>query len=107
MSTVRLLPPVGTTMPSQIHFGTTVVRPNGERELQIDSAYADSFIRGGWRLSDGVYTFAALPTPIPEMKGLRAFISDGAASPVFGAAAAGGGSKLTPVFCDGSSWWNG
>jgi hypothetical protein len=38
---------------------------------------------------------------------MRTFISDGPATPVFGDAAAGGGTKFTPVYCDGVGWFFG
>lgn len=48
------------------------------------------------------FTFATLPA-----SGGRAAISDGAAVPVWAAAAAGGGTTYTPVFWNGASWRNG
>jgi hypothetical protein len=52
------------------------------------------------------YTFATLPAANAARQGDRTFIVDGAAAPVFGAAAAGGGVVVTPVFCDGVAWIN-
>lgn len=52
------------------------------------------------------YTFATLPAAATN-KGVLAVISDGAASPVFSAAAAGGGSLNTAVYSDGTTWRNG
>jgi hypothetical protein len=54
-----------------------------------------------------VSTFSALPAANAALKGARATISDSAASPVFSAAAAGGGSLCVPVYCDGVIWRNG
>jgi len=51
--------------------------------------------------------FGSLPTCDVGKKGAHQFISDGAASPVFSANAAGGGSLFTPVYCDGNNWKNG
>lgn len=51
----------------------------------------------------GGYTFATLPTPT---QGMRTFITDGAALPVYMANAAGGGSTVTPVFYNGTNWIN-
>jgi len=51
----------------------------------------------------GGYTFANLPTPTT---GMRAYITDGAAIPVYMANAAGGGSTVTPVFYNGTNWIN-
>jgi len=56
--------------------------------------------------ASGEYTHAALPSPAAA-KGMRTFISDGPATPVFGDAAAGGGTKFVPVYCDGAGWFFG
>jgi len=50
------------------------------------------------------YTFATLPTPT---QGDTAFITDGAAVPIFMANAAGGGTTVTKVFYNGTNWING
>jgi len=39
-------------------------------------------------------------------RGAYSFITDGAASPVYMATMAGGGSTVTPVFCNGTNWVN-
>jgi len=52
-------------------------------------------------------TFATLPACTASLKGAHQFITDGAASPSFAAAAAGGGSLFLPVYCDGTIWRNG
>lgn len=52
------------------------------------------------------YTFATLPAAASS-SGMRTFISDGAATPTFTAAAAGGGTLFTPVYSDGTTWRNG
>lgn len=49
------------------------------------------------------YTFATLPT---GSIGDKVYITDGAASPVFRANAAGGGSTVTEVFFNGTAWIN-
>ncbi len=54
-------------------------------------------------IQTGGYTFATLPTP---SQGMRTFITDGAAIPIFMANAAGGGSTVTPVFYNGTNWIN-
>lgn len=54
-------------------------------------------------IQTGGYTFATLPTPAT---GMRAYITDGAAVPIYMANAAGGGSTVTPVFYNGSNWIN-
>lgn len=55
----------------------------------------------------GAVAFASLPSAATAGVGARHMISDGAASPVFSAAAAGGGSLATPVYSDGTTWRNG
>jgi hypothetical protein len=55
-------------------------------------------------IQTGGYTFANLPSPATQ--GMRAYITDGAASPVYMANAAGGGSTVTPVFYNGTNWIN-
>ncbi|PWT78227.1 MAG: hypothetical protein C5B60_01565 [Chloroflexi bacterium] len=57
-------------------------------------------------LPANTYTFATLPSAAAN-KGMLAIISDGAAAPVFSAAAAGGGSLSTAVYSDGTTWRNG
>lgn len=52
------------------------------------------------------YTHATLPAAASN-KGMRTFITDGPATPVFGDASAGGGTKFCPVYCDGTSWFFG
>jgi hypothetical protein len=49
------------------------------------------------------YTFATLPA---GTQGDKAFITDGAALPIFRANAAGGGSTVTEVFYNGTNWIN-
>jgi hypothetical protein len=51
----------------------------------------------------GGYTFATLPTPT---QGMRTFITDGAALPIYMANAAGGSNVVTPVFYNGTNWIN-
>jgi len=51
-------------------------------------------------------TVALLPAAT-TYKGARTFITDGAAVPVFGAVAVGGGALFLPVFSDGTNWRNG
>jgi len=52
----------------------------------------------------GGYTFANLPSPATQ--GMRTFITDGAALPIFMANAAGGSNVVTPVFYNGTNWIN-
>jgi hypothetical protein len=52
-----------------------------------------------------VYTFGTLPAAGTQSR--FASISDGAAAPVWGAVAAGGGAVYTPVYDDGANWRNG
>jgi hypothetical protein len=55
-------------------------------------------------IKTGGYLFANLPTS--PTTGMRAYITDGAASPVYMDNAAGGGTTVTPVFYDGTNWIN-
>jgi hypothetical protein len=60
-------------------------------------------IKSSGTIQTGGYTFATLPTPTT---GMRAYITDGAASPAYMDNAAGGGTTVTPVFYDGTNWIN-
>jgi hypothetical protein len=69
----------------------------------LDAALTCSDLTASGSIKTGGYTFATLPTPTT---GMRAYITDGAAIPVFMANAAGGGSTVTPVFYNGTNWIN-
>lgn len=69
----------------------------------LDAALTCSDLTASGTVKTGGYTFATLPTPTT---GMRAYITDGAASPVYMANAAGGGSTVTPVFYNGTNWIN-
>lgn len=58
-------------------------------------------------LCQGSQTVATLPAAAAGNKGMRTFITDGAAAPVFGAVVTGGGALFLPVFSDGAAWRNG
>jgi hypothetical protein len=58
-------------------------------------------IKASATVQTGGYTFATLPTP---SQGMRTFITDGAAIPIFMANASGGGPTVAPVFYNGSNW---
>jgi hypothetical protein len=60
-------------------------------------------IKASGTVQTGGYTFDTLPTPTT---GMRAYITDGAALPLYMANAAGGGSTVTPVFYNGTNWIN-
>jgi len=71
-------------------------------------AGATNLLVAGRIVSGGVvrlkgYTFATLPA---GTQGDKAFITDGAALPIFRANAAGGGSTVTEVFYNGTAWIN-
>lgn len=71
-------------------------------------AGATNLLVAGRIVSGGVvrlkgYTFATLPA---GTQGDKAFITDGAAVPLYRANAAGGGSTVTEVFYDGTNWIN-
>jgi hypothetical protein len=61
-------------------------------------------IKASGTIQTGGYAFADLPTS--PTTGMRAYITDGAALPLYMANAAGGGSTVTPVFYDGTNWIN-
>jgi len=67
---------------------------------------ANSVIDANRLLRRRVYTFATLPAAA-GIAGAMAHISDGAAAPVWNAAAAGGGAVSTPVFSNNVAWNNG
>lgn len=69
--------------------------------LIIDGVTGRSTFNGPAKLRG--YTFATLPT---GSIGDKAYITDGAAVPIYRANAAGGGSTVTEVFYDGSNWIN-
>jgi hypothetical protein len=69
----------------------------------LDAALTCSNLTASGTVQTGGYTFDTLPTPTT---GMRAYITDGATSPVFMANAAGGGSTVTPVFYNGANWIN-
>lgn len=47
---------------------------------------------------------ASLPAATAGNKGMKQFVTDGAAVPVFSAAPTGGGSLFLPVYSDGTTW---
>jgi hypothetical protein len=77
----------------------TVINPSS---ALVDFGAANLTASG--TIKTGGYAFADLPTS--PTTGMRAYITDGAASPVYMANAAGGGSTVTPVFYNGSNWIN-
>jgi hypothetical protein len=85
---------VTTALKGNVGIGTT------SPASKLDVAGA---IKASGTIQTGGYTFATLPTPTT---GMRAYITDGAAIPVFMANAAGGGSTVTPVFYNGTNWIN-
>lgn len=85
-----------------------LVRVIGLYFSQLDSFtpnQADSYTaRYYYIVNPGIV--ADLPTAA-DFKGARTFVTDGAAVPIFGAVAAGGGTLFLPVFSDGVDWRNG
>ena len=59
---------------------------------------------GGMGLSAG--TVSSLPSCAAGTKGIMMYVTDAAASPVYGVTATGGGSVVEPVFCNGTNWTN-
>lgn len=102
----------GWTLTSAKHLlpdGTTNTRDLGQTTSRIRNLYVGTLIDCAGNINaigtvqTGGYTFATLPTPVT---GMRAYITNGAPSPVYMANAAGGGSTVTPVFYNGTNWVN-
>jgi hypothetical protein len=91
----------GSNYGSGISFETTANGGTTRSEKMRLSNGGNLTVTG--TIKTGGYTFATLPTPT---QGMRTFITDGAAIPVFMANAAGGGSTVTPVFYNGTNWIN-
>jgi hypothetical protein len=86
---------VTTALKGNVGIGTT----SPAQKLDVVGS-----IKASGTVQTGGYTFANLPTS--PTTGMRAYITDGAASPVYMANAAGGGSTVTPVFYNGTNWIN-
>lgn len=91
--------------------GTTYIqlRPDGAGSLSVrlaDNSADAALVASTVRLTAST-TVAALPSAAAGNTGMRRFVSDGAAVPVFGAIAVGGGALFLPVFSDGTNWRNG
>jgi hypothetical protein len=86
---------INRTGAGQFAFGTT--SGGSQASVTLTNLTASGTIRTGG------YTFATLPTPT---QGMRTFITDGAALPVYMANAAGGSTVVTPVFYNGTNWIN-
>jgi hypothetical protein len=92
---------------------STFTRSTGAVSFENSVNASAGFLVGGSAVVDSnrgvrrrTYTFATLPSQ-PYGAGYMFEISDGAATPTWGAAAAGGGSTQTPVRSTGSAWVNG
>ncbi len=55
-------------------------------------------------LAGAVPTYTVAGLPAAGTRSRRAWVSDAAASPVFGAAPTGGGTLFVPVYDDGTTW---
>jgi uncharacterized membrane protein YjjP (DUF1212 family) len=109
MPTINQLPLI-----TQLSFGDNLVLwvPNQGDSRRASITTFVSFIETGFTnivcqtVKTTPVTFANLPTAATAGAGARAFISDGT-SGTFGAAAAGGGSAVVPVWSNGTSWYVG
>ncbi len=85
-----------------------VIIATGEGTIRVD--YNET-AAGAWTFAAPIMTplfvYATLPSCTALVKGARSMITDGSAPPTFAAVAAGGGSLMTPVYCDGITWRNG
>jgi hypothetical protein len=70
----------------------------------LDAALTCSSLSASGTVQTGGYLFANLPSPATQ--GMRAYITNGAAVPIYMADAAGGGTTVTPVFYNGTNWIN-
>lgn len=102
--------PSSTTMTGRMMFNLTnsgITRTEVAR-LEVATGFsmfgANPVIDQNRHFRRRSYTFATLPAA--SVLG-SAQISDGAAAPIWSAAAAGGGTLLTPVYTDGTTWRNG
>ncbi len=75
---------------------------------QLDFGYTNA---DAWTFAAPIITpsfpYTRLPSCTSAIKGARLMITDGAATPTFTGMVAGGGTLMTPVYCDGTSWRNG
>lgn len=90
----------------QIKLDTTNQETLDRALHHIDKMFGELY---GSPKNNGTYsqTVANLPAASAANKGMRTTITDGAATPVFGAVVAGSGSLILPVFSDGTNWRNG
>ena len=86
----------------------TGVSRNAAGVLEVNNGTAGTFRDLYARnVRTAAVTFGTLTAAASAGAGARSFITDGAASPVFSSAAAGGGTLGTPVYSDGTIWRNG
>jgi hypothetical protein len=96
------------------HFDSSSFKSTGACELRLENiqwigrptAPYSLFSGGTVREDDYFYntTVSGLPTASAIFKGLRASVTDGAASLAWGATVTGGGSAFYEVVCNGSVW---
>lgn len=72
----------------------------------IGSFNASANIISNAYMQTGGYTVATLPTPSSANKGAIAYVTD-ALTPSFLTIVVGGGTTITPVFCNGTNWVGG
>lgn len=91
--------------------------PTVEQGMFVSHLASDTGILSVWNPTTSAWiieqlclaptTVAGLPAAAAGNKGARTFITDAAATPVFGAVVTGAGALFVPVFSDGVAWRNG
>lgn len=84
---------------------TTINGGTSTGAVSVANSLSTTSVNGPLRLNNPL-TFATLPSCAAGTKGQFGWITDGAAVPVYSANAAGSGSVVQLVFCNGTNWTN-
>jgi len=96
------------TSNSSTGFGAKVTHQSGGVAVYGVCNTSNNIGVKGSTIGTDVYTVATLPTPTAALTGARAFVTDKLTGPSWAAAVgSGGGSYVSPVWCDGSGWYCG